>query len=140
MKRSKHAYASNTLRAQGEAAEFFIQETKLAFLTGRAIQFIDNLALNAEVPLYILAERVSDQLGNSESGGTSGPEENLPALPVASTKKRASTRKVAVARGSRDKVLKAHGKVECPVCKKDFYRKGIGAHTRLAHGQSYKAA
>lgn len=110
----------------------------LTFLTGRVVQFIEDLANTSGIPPSILAERVLQQLGDSESGGTPGSEEDLSSLPTASTETNPKPRKVAVARSPRRKV---QGKnVICPTCKKKFHPMGISPHMRMAHHQIYKKA
>ncbi len=77
------------------------QEIEVAFLTGRVVEFIENVARNAGVPSDLLAQRVLSQLGNSEVRQISRPEETVSPLPENGAKRSSPARKVAVGRRPR---------------------------------------
>ncbi len=77
------------------------QEIEIAFLTGRVVQFVENVARNAGVPSDLLAQRVLFQLGNSEVRQSSGPEKAVSPLPENGSEGNSTTRKMALGRRPR---------------------------------------
>jgi hypothetical protein len=104
-----------------------VQETeiKLAFLTGRVVQFVTEIALNEGVSPNLLADRISNQLGNGQGGELLWPEDTVSPLPSAKSKTHPASRKVAMARRPR---LKLSGP------------KKVAIRTAIVKGMSINAA
>jgi hypothetical protein len=77
---------------------------EIAFLTGRVVQFIDNVARNAGIAPDLLAKRVSEQLGDSEMRQVPGVTKVVSPLSQRRTSAHTSARKVAVARRTPSKL------------------------------------